>query len=201
VHYSDDSSTDVSMLVHLASGNHEAAWQQFLDRYIKLLIVWCRYWKVEPVDVDEVVQETVLAVVKGFKDFQRQGEGSFRAWLKTISRNCWKRVSQSRERALGIVPEKMSGESLAGLARNPLAENHLMQLFDEWATRELLDLAFDRVRHRVDERTWLIYSLTTFEHQSVEQAAAQLDLSLRQVYDGIFRVRRMIRQEMAYLDP
>jgi RNA polymerase sigma factor (sigma-70 family) len=84
------------MLVHLASGNHEAAWQQFLDRYIKLLIVWCRYWKVEPVDVDEVVQETILAVVKGFKDFQRQGEGSFRAWLKTISRNCWKKPAARR---------------------------------------------------------------------------------------------------------
>ena len=188
------------MLMHLASGNHEEAWQQFLDRYIKLLMGWCRYWKVELVDIDEVVQETVLAVVKGFKDFQRQGEGSFRAWLKTIARNCWTRVALNRQRAMGVKPTNMTAQCYVELATNPLAENHLMQLFDEWATRELIDLACDRARLRVDESTWQSYHLTTFEHLSVDQAAKRLELSIRQVYDGVFRVRRMIRQEMTELD-
>ena len=198
--YSDDTSTDVSMLMHLASGNHEEAWQQFLDRYIKLLMGWCRYWKVEPADVDEVVQETVLAVVKGFKNFQRQGDGSFRAWLKTIARNCWMRVAQNRQRAMGVKPANVSAQSFVEWATNPLAENHLLQLFDEWATRELLDLACDRARQRADERTWQIYHQATFEDLSVEQVADRLKISVKQVYDGIFRVRRMIRQEMDYLD-
>ena len=163
--------------------------------YIKFLKAVARKY-----DIDEVVQETVFAVVKGFKDFQRQGEGSFRAWLKTIARNCWKRVAANRQRALGLSGAAISAQGVVGLADNPLAENHLMQLFDEWATRELLELAYDRVRHRVNEQTWQTYSLTTFDHLTVEQTAARLDLGVRQVYDAVFRVRRLIRQEMASLD-
>jgi hypothetical protein len=49
-----------------------------------------------------------------------------------------------------------------------MAEESLLILFDEWATEEVLSLAYSSVRKRVDPDTWQTFYQVVIENQSVE---------------------------------
>lgn len=197
-----DSLTHLSLLERLGDADRrQEAWSEFLDRYIKMILGWCRFWGVSDADAEEVLQETVLAVYRGFQGFDRQGPGSFRAWLKTVARNNWTRVAQCRRRDLGKDAGSLSDAELSSRIENQEARDHLFQLFEEWATREILDLAMSRVRSRVESSSWRVFEMLTFENRSVEETAEALKTSSRNVYLIIFRIRKMIAAEMAILDP
>ncbi len=56
--------TRISLLERLqASHANDATWQEFVGRYANLLKRWCRQWGVGASDIDDVVQETLIAVV------------------------------------------------------------------------------------------------------------------------------------------
>lgn len=197
-----DSLTHLSLLERLGDADRrQEAWSEFLDRYIKMILGWCRFWGVSDADAEEVLQETVLSVYRGFQGFDRQGPGSFRAWLKTVARNNWMRVAECRRRDLGNAVLSVSDTDLNKQMEKQEARDHLFQLFDEWATREILDLAMIRVRRRVEPTSWRAFEMLTFENRSVEETATALKTSSRNIYLVIFRIRKMIAAEMVLLDP
>src|SRR5262245_44856595 len=87
--------TRQSLLLRAQSGN-EGAWKHLTDLYRPLMVGWLRYQGIPPVEIDDLVQEILLAVVQNLATFTHSGRvGAFRCWLRTIARNCiydfWKR--------------------------------------------------------------------------------------------------------------
>lgn len=196
-----DSQTHLSLLERLGDTDlRHLAWSEFLDRYIEMIMTWCRYWGLQEADAEEVLQETMLSVYRGFKGFKRQGPGSFRAWLKTVARNNWICMAESRKRSLGKGLTDEPELNMDRILENRNARDHLLQLFDQWATQEILDLAMANVRRRVEPNSWQAFELLTFQFKKAEEVGRELQMSAQNVYLIVFRVRKMIAAEMALLD-
>ncbi len=92
-----NTSTSISLLERIKS-NDEDAWLEFSKRYILILENWCRAWQIQNFDAQDVIQDTLLAVLTGIKNFERRGTGSFRAWMKTIAWRSWRLAITKAER-------------------------------------------------------------------------------------------------------
>lgn len=196
-----DSSTDLSILKRMGDTRQRAeAWEVFMDRYARLFFHWFRDWGVNPDDMEDVLQDVVLRILKNLKFFDRRRHGSFRAWLKALGHSSWKQLMTEASRQLADRPADPK------LVRNwtqigsKAAETHIIQLFDAWATQELIELAQDNVRRRVSPETWQTYALVTYDQRPVEELRASFGISTEQIYNRIFRVRKMMREELNVLD-
>lgn len=198
----DGSLTRLSLLERLSAPDEDSlAWNEFVELYVQLIVGWCRHWGVNQADMDEVVQETIYQVVKGMGGFRYQGNGSFRTWLQTIALRCWKRVSRCRMRALGPGLADPGRGSPVGLKNPKDPRDHLLLLFDEWATREIVELAIYRTRQRVSPEVWNAYDLAVRQRHGSGEAARLLNIPVKLVYSRVVDFRRTLKREMRILDP
>ncbi len=85
---SNDSGTRFSLIVK-AKANESKAWEVVFSLYAPLIKGWARSCGVQcPYDVDNVCQEVFAKIVKSLYSFKhRETGGSFRGWLRVITRN------------------------------------------------------------------------------------------------------------------
>jgi hypothetical protein len=81
-----------SSLIQRLGNQEPRAWRDFSTKYAWMMRRWLRSWKIPIDQVDDILQETCLRVFRSVHTFERQGHGSFRAWLKEVSRSCWFQV-------------------------------------------------------------------------------------------------------------
>ena len=187
--------TPLSLLERLRSlSSSNQAYGDFSLRYSTLLRQWCVYWGMQSHDVDDVVQDTMIEVISGLREFQHQGIGSFRGWMRTIARRCWLRIQRGQNR-LGSNAEE-DQKIFSTLAYEDLAIN-----FDQEAQRELVELAMSKVRQRVNPQTWQAFQLLVNESKSGAEVTKLTGLSRGSVYMAKARVQKMIMQELQELDP
>src|SRR5687767_9058233 len=76
--------TSLSLLAGARLRDAEA-WRRLVRVYAPLVRYWCRRANVPPSVIDDLVQETFAAVLRGLPTFELRGAGgSFRGWLRTI---------------------------------------------------------------------------------------------------------------------
>lgn len=184
--------TQISLLERIKSRD-ERAWVEFTNKYAGVLENWCRKWNLQATDTQDVVQETLLAVLVGVSGFERQRTGSFRAWMKTIAWRCWKDALAKAERRKGC-------ELIKGHDRDSSANDELEAALDAVAVQELVQASIERVRCRIEEKTWEAFRLTALESKSAGVVAEKLDMKVDAVYAARCRVQRMITQEYHRLD-
>lgn len=193
--------TNLSLLERLGDSRlRDTAWKEFIGHYSRLFFVWFNEWHVDPFEMEDVLQETLVRVLGSLKSFERQRQGSFRSWLRTIAHHSWRTLSQDSLRHMAqreTNPDRL--QNWAGLCSQN-AENSLIQLFDSWATEELLSLAQNRVRHRVDEETWATYQKIVLEDVPAKQLIATQNLRANVIYSRVFRVKRMLKAELIALE-
>lgn len=193
-----DAATPLSLLERLRSDEASTeAWDEFVERYGRLLYRWCRRWGLQECDAQDVTQDTLMAVVRQIGRFQYLTRGSFRAWLKTIANRCWYRIVESRNRAGDPAGGNVTLDALSSL----LARGDLEQEFQRQAEREILALAMARVKRRVEPRSWEAFRLTTLEHRSGPEVAAELDMRVGAIYMARWRIQKLIGEEAARIDP
>jgi RNA polymerase sigma-70 factor (ECF subfamily) len=81
-----DNVTSFSLLQRV-SVRDALAWQRLVALYRPLVVYWCRRAGVRPDDADDLVQEVFLAVANGLGQFDHRGPGSFRGWLRGVTRH------------------------------------------------------------------------------------------------------------------
>jgi RNA polymerase sigma factor (sigma-70 family) len=191
----DQSSTGIVVYDLLHSPNDVHAWNAFVDRYGKKILTWCRRWGLQEADADDVAQDVLVKLAKNIRAFDRT-KGSFRAWLKTITRHAWSDYLESQRRpGAGTGDPSVLAKIDSLQARDGLTET-LSDAFD----LELLDLAKARVQLRVDERTWEVFRLVKFEGIAPEQAARQAEMLIATAYVAVGRVKEMLREEIEKLE-
>jgi len=197
---SDDSryKTDLSLLERMGDSRHRSqAWAIFVDRYTQLFFLWFKHLNVDPHVMEDVLQETMMRVLRNLKYFEHRRQGSFRAWLHLLATHSWLQLMADTERQLAERPPADPGR-LAEQWRHmksPMAEDHLKHLFDAWATEELLSMATARVRRRVGLDVWATYERVTNGQEPVKAVAEAQGLKASQVYDRVSHVKKLLRQE------
>src|SRR5580698_9987695 len=75
-------------LLELVKADDAAAWERLVGLYAPLVFYWCRRWDLQETDTADVFQEVFLSVATHIGGFRKdQPGGTFRGWLRTITRN------------------------------------------------------------------------------------------------------------------
>src|SRR5262245_9461101 len=83
-------STRVSILMALRSDpGDQVAWNAFVDRYGPQIHAWCRRWKLQEADAQDVTQMVLVKLVRHLPNFTYDPSRSFRGWLRTLTAHSW----------------------------------------------------------------------------------------------------------------
>jgi len=189
--------TSPTLLARLGAGAADGdAWGLFVRRYGPQVRLWCRHWHLQDADADDVAQDVMLRVAKQMRTFQYDPGRSFRGWLKTVSRAAWNDWLDARRRSVQGSGDTAVRETLESAA----ARDDLVERLEAEFDRELLDTATERVKLRVDAKTWEAFRLTAVDGLSGAEAAGQLGMKVANVYVAKGRVQKMLQDEVKALD-
>ena len=191
------SDTRVTLLGRLrAKPDDPAVWSEFVDWYGRNIHAWCRSWGLQESDAQDVTQDVFLNLSVQMREFCYDPKGSFRAWLKTLTRRAWQVYAIKQRKAGRGTGDESAMERLAGLA----AQKDLTQRLEEAFDQELLKEASNRVQLRVESRTWQAFQLLAVEELSGAEVAKKLKMKVATVFVARSKVQRMLREELARLD-
>jgi RNA polymerase sigma factor (sigma-70 family) len=192
------SETRITLLGRLRSAPGDpAAWSEFVEWYGQKIYVWCRNWGLQEADAQDVTQEVFLKLSLRMQDFRYDSQGSFHAWLKTVSHHTWQDYLGKQRKA-----GQASGSADAMNRLNAIeARDDLEKWIAAAGDEELLKEAAIRVRIRVEPRTWDAFRLLALEGRSGAEAAKVLGMKVGALFVARSKVQRMLREELARLEP
>jgi RNA polymerase sigma-70 factor (ECF subfamily) len=191
----DSRTTSPTLLIRLReTPTDQAAWNEFVERYGRMIYRWCRQWNLQEADAEDVTQNVLADLARQMRSFEYRASGSFRGWLRTIAYRAWCDLLESRK-TLG------SGDSaVLAILHSVEARDDLLQHLADECDRELLEEAARRVRLRVEPPTWEAFRLTAQEGLSGAAAAERLGLQVATVFKAKSRVQKMLQEELQKLE-
>jgi len=193
-----DSSTRASLLARLSHNPADAeAWAKFVNRYGRAIFSWCRRRGLQQEDAEDVSQGLLFKLVTRMRTFvYDRAKGKYRALLKTlVEHEVYDFLEQRRRAAVGAGGSEELECLLNAEARESLAHG-VMDQFD----LELLEIAKERVRLRVNQATWEAYRLLAEEELDPPEVAIRVNMRVGQTYVAKSRVLEMLREEVQRLE-
>jgi RNA polymerase sigma factor (sigma-70 family) len=197
-HRGGASETRLTLLGRLCSMPVDpGAWTEFVEWYGQKIYVWCRKWGLQEADAQDVTQEVFLKLSSRMQDFRYDPERSFRAWLKTVSHHTWQDYLAKQRRP----GQGSGGDGAWARLADVEARDDLQKWIVAAGDEELLKEAAVRVQLRVEPRTWDAFRLLALEGRSGAEAANILGMKVGTLFVARSKVQRMLREELARLDP
>lgn len=180
-----------------AAERSEEAWRRLVLRYSRPIYRWARSSGLQPADAANVTQDVLRSVVLNLGEFRRQrGVGSFRAWLRTITRNkvldLFRQRQRSPEHALG-------GDDGARMLQDCEAAQAPVDpsLTALPPMRSELRAVIEAVRDQVSPRDWAVFWRTAVDGQPAAEAADEHGMTSNAVRLVKMRVLRRLRAAIA----
>jgi RNA polymerase sigma-70 factor (ECF subfamily) len=187
---SADDLTSLSLLDR-ARLRDEPSWSRLVTLCGPLVEAWCVRGGARREDAADLAQEVFLAVWGGLADFQRRGPGSFRAWVRGITRH---KLLDYYRRA-GRHPAAAAGGSTAYGQMQEVADPAPGSDEDADEVSGLYHRALELVRGEFEERTWQAFWLSAVEGLDSPAVAAKLGMSAVAVRIAKSRVLARLRAE------
>jgi RNA polymerase sigma-70 factor (ECF subfamily) len=181
--------TPVSLLERLRQPNEHEAWGRFVALYTPLVYTWARRVGLQESDAADLVQDVFAMLLEKMPHFVYDRQGSFRAWLKTVTLNQWRagrRRAATRREEPGPAPEVAVADGLEAF----------------WETeyqQHLVGQALRVMRSDFQPQTWQACWELVVDGQPAARVAQRLGLSVGTVYAARCRVLARLRQELAGL--
>src|SRR5262249_45388380 len=121
------------------------SWERFVELYAPLLWAWAARLRLPTEQAEDLVQDVFAVVLEQVPRFEYDPARSFRAWLKTVLLNAWRR--QQRRRQAAPVP---AGEALPDVA----APEDVVELDEEEYRGRLVARALELMRSEFEPATW-----------------------------------------------
>ena len=189
--------TSVSLLAQACDDGGGASWERLAAIYSPLLRQWTARYQLQPSDVDDLVQEVLIAVSRELPEFRHSGRtGAFRKWLRTILvhrlQNFWR--SQQRR------PVRVGTSSvLKQLAELEDDTSSASRMWDADHDRHVLSSLLDDIRPRFEPATWDAFQRQMFRGEKGKAVASELGMSLKAVQLAKSRVLQALRSQAAGL--
>ena len=179
-------------LLENARGGDPAAIEALLERHqaqiYRFGMKLCR----NPDDAADVVQETLLAMARGIRDFR--GASSLSTWLYAVARShCIKKRRRSKFAPSGEESLEQGG------AREALALVDPAKLPEEALAGRELEAALERAIGKLDPMYREVLVLRDGEGLTAPEVAEVLGLSVQAVKTRLHRARLAVRDELAPL--
>src|SRR5882724_54079 len=149
----------------------------FIEHYGRHIYRWCRQWRLQDADAEDVAQEILLKLARKLRDFAYNPQSSFRGWLKTVAHHAWRDFVDGQGRA-----RHFADEQVWDLLQSVEAREDLIQKLEEAFDYELLEAAKVQVQLRVAPHTWEAFRLVAIEGVPAEEVASQVQMQVAMVY-------------------
>jgi RNA polymerase sigma factor (sigma-70 family) len=191
------SQTSASLLSRIRGDpNNQEAWRTFVQRYAPKIYRWCRQWKLQEADAEDVTQNVLAKLASKLRTFDYDPALSFRGWLKIVTQHALSDFLAERRR-----PGLGSGDSAVALFLESVqAGTDLLAELEEEFDREVLEEALARVQPKVPERRWEAFRLTALEGLSGAEAGARLGMNVTTVFTSKCKVQKLVQEEIRKLE-
>lgn len=182
--------TRESLLSRLKDGTHEGDWREFFETYWKLIYNAARRRGLTDTEAEDVVQETMVALVKNISKFEYDPKrGSFKNWLMNLTQ--WKIVDQFRKRDRAVHLDTTFDVAVDS------------EFEDRWSAEWHLNIASEaarRVKTKVSPRAFQAYTTNVVQGRGPRTTATLLKMSVPAVYMATFKVRKLLKAEALRLE-
>jgi RNA polymerase sigma-70 factor (ECF subfamily) len=170
-------------------------WDEFVSRYRPKIFAWCRRWGLQEPDADDVTQNVLVKLTEKMRSFRYDPAQSFRRWLRTVTHNTCIDYADRWHKQRG------SGNTeVLKLLQSVEAHSELAAQLEATFDQELLSLALERVRQRVEPKTWDAFRLTVQEGATAAVAGRRIDMPVAHVFVAKHRVQKMLEREIRAME-
>ncbi|SRR5258705_8882275 len=196
--------TRQSLLTRLRDWQDQEGWREFFDSYWRLIYNVARKSGLGDAAAQDVVQNTFIYLTRKMPNFQYQpARGSFKSWLRVVTRSRIGAYRRSTKADEGLVRERLPGSP--GYESDPLeqwpdpGDDALDEVWRREWEENLLQTAMRRLRSKVSAQQLLIFRLTTFGEVPIAQVAKKLGVNQAQIYLARHRVGKLLKAEVQRL--
>jgi RNA polymerase sigma-70 factor, ECF subfamily len=183
--------TRQSLLLRARDGD-EDAWVDLSRLYKPLIYGYLRRQSVPEAEQDDLVQEILIAIVRGLPAFEHSGRrGAFRAWLRAIAYNHSCNFWRSPARRTSTLSDAMAEETLLRL-EDP--DDSLHRFWEEEHDEYVLRCLIDLIELEFEPTTVRAFRRVALEGASGADVAAELGITLAAVYAGRSRVLKRLKE-------
>jgi RNA polymerase sigma factor (sigma-70 family) len=193
--------TRQSLLSRLKDWNDQESWRDFFETYWKLIYHTSIKAGLTDAEAQDVVQETVLSVCKSMRTFEYDVKnGSFKGWLLRLTQ--WRISDQLRRRQKAIKPvagkETSTGTGMVERIADP-AGQHLEAAWDEEWEKNILEVAIERVKRKVNPHHYQVFDLYVLQKWPISRIMRALNIGSGKIYLIKHRISSLIKKEIAEL--
>lgn len=204
-----------SLLSRLKNLDDNESWKLFFDTYWRLIYSAAVKTGLTDAEAQDVVQETLISVMKTMPEGKYDAsKGSFKKWLLGLTK--WRITDQFRKRQPDSAQESSSGYALkhraaeandyriepetATVDRIPnTGELELEAAWDSEWEKNLIGVAIERVKKRVDPKQYQLFDLYVIKEWPVAKIIQTLKVNRGQIYLAKHRIHPVLKKEIEYL--
>ena len=184
--------TSVSLLDRLrAAGPDASDWNRLHAVYLPLIERWLGRVPGLGAESADLAQEVLVVVFRELPRFERQRQGSFRAWLRQVTVNKIRNYRRQRHRrpAAGLDPAARFLERLAD------SNDDLAREWDQDHDKHVVQKLLAIVQPDFNPTTWAAFQRFGIEGLPAAKVAEELGLSINAVVLAKSRVLKRLREE------
>lgn len=188
-------STQSSLILAIKNPQNADAWHEFVERYRSPIIQFCRsQFGIQEALAEDVAQNVLVKLITSIQKFRIEPTGSFRGWLKTVTKHAVIDVLAIERRRLDVAKGGLNFDG--AVCDFPAATQRLADTVADQLRRDLLEQAEQIVRPRIrNSKNWKAYSLRK-QGEHARLIARDLGMSVAAVHKARSRIVEMIREEI-----
>ena len=188
--------TRASLLVRIRDLRDEIAWSEFAALYTPLIYRFAKQAGLQDADASLVTQDVLVTVARTIHRFEYdRRNGSFRGWLKVVTRSRLSDFMQAQGRHV-----QGSGDTGVLNVMNEQPDPAHPDLWEREFRRSLFEWAVERIRCDFEDSTWQAFWQTSVDAREPREVAEELGLSVGAVYIARSRVLARLRAEVLEVD-
>ena len=182
--------TSHTLLQRLKNPADPEAWSRMVFLYTPLLQDWARRSGAVGPDVNDLVQEVFVVLLRELPRFDYDSKGSFRGWLRKVTVNKWRELRRRSGKDASAHSMEHSESSVPSECDE----------FDEQEYRDhLVNRAWELIQTDFEPVTQAAFWQTVVLGRPTAEVAQELGVSAVVVYQAKSRVLRCLRAELAGL--
>lgn len=184
--------TTTTILDGLRDFSNESAWERLAARFRRPIISFARQMGLTADLAEDVAQETLLAFAQAYRRgaYDRE-QGRLSRWMFGIAFRqalAARRTAQRREVDAGSTHLNEAEQLVAS------------HTWDREWEQALLEQCLQQARCEFESQTWRAFEATVRDGVPVDEAAAQLGVTPKSVYNARHRILKRIRELRAELE-